>query len=310
MQIILVPRNRKSPRTLDTADRRLRWRLAAWAGAAFLLVASLGAGVALAVVRPRETAVHEIQDMQQTLATQRRELSDVHADAQRDINALAVKLGDLQAQAVRLDALGERLTKAGKLKAGEFDFDRPPAIGGAEDPGEASYALPPTLDSSIHTLSSRFDHQQAQLKALEDLLLDRKVASSLRPAGMPIHGGYISSYFGYRTDPFNGHREFHTGLDIATPVGTRVHAVAEGIVTYAGVRRGYGNVVEIDHGNGYMTRFAHNSKLLVHVGERVRVGQVISLSGDTGRSTGPHLHFEVWYKGRVMNPLAFVRSHH
>jgi murein DD-endopeptidase MepM/ murein hydrolase activator NlpD len=126
---------------------------------------------------------------------------------------------------------------------------------------------------------------------------------------MPV-SGYISSYFGNRTDPFNGHREFHSGLDIATPVGTKVHAVAEGIVTYAGVRRGYGNVVEIDHGNGYMTRFAHNSKLLVHVGERVRVGQVISLSGDTGRSTGPHLHFEVWYKGRVINPLAFVRSHH
>ena len=310
MQIILVPRNRKSPRSIDTGDRRFRWRLAAWAGVAIVVVAGLGAAVALAVVRPQQTALREIQGMQRTLESQRQQLAGLHADAQRDINALAVKLGDLQAQAVRLDALGERLTKAGKLKAGEFDFDQPPAIGGAEDASDSIYALPPTLDSSIDSLSSRFDRQQAQLKALEDLLLDRKVASSLRPAGMPIHGGYISSYFGYRTDPFNGHREFHTGLDIATPVGTKVHAVAEGIVTYAGVRSGYGNVVEIDHGNGYMTRFAHNSKLLVHVGERVRVGQVISLTGDTGRSTGPHLHFEVWYKGRVMNPLAFVRNHH
>lgn len=310
MQIILVPGSRKTPKTFDTANRRWRARLIAWASIAVLVVASIGAAVALAVVRPRETAVHEIQTMRQQLMQQQQQLSQVHADAQRDINALAVKLGDLQAQAVRLDALGDRLTKAGKLKDGEFNFDQPPAIGGAEDSGEGSFALPQTLDSSIHSLSSRFERQQAQLKALEDLLLDRKVASSLRPAGMPVSSGYISSYFGNRTDPFNGHREFHSGLDIATPVGTKVHAVAEGIVTYAGVRHGYGNVVEIDHGNGYMTRFAHNSKLLVHVGQRVRVGQVISLSGDTGRSTGPHLHFEVWYKGRVINPLAFVRSHH
>jgi murein DD-endopeptidase MepM/ murein hydrolase activator NlpD len=308
MQIILVPRNRQAPKKFDTGDRGLRVRVIALASAALLVVAGLGAAVALAVVRPRETAVHEVQSMRQQLEQQQQQLAKVHADAQRDVNALAVQLGDLQAQSVRLDALGQRLTKAGKLKDGEFDFDQPPAVGGAEDAGEASYAIPQTLGSSIHSLATRFDHQQAQLKALEDLLLDRKVASSLRPTGMPV-SGYISSYFGNRTDPFNGHREFHTGLDIATPVGSKVHAVAEGIVTYAGVRRGYGNVVEIDHGNGYMTRFAHNSKLLVHVGERVRVGQVISRSGDTGRSTGPHLHFEVWFKGRVINPLAFVRSH-
>ncbi len=308
MQIILVPRNRQAPRTLDTSDRRLRLRVSAWAALACVLLTGLGAAVALAVVRPQATAVHEIQSMQRTLQAQQQQLHELRANAHRDINALAVKLGDLQAQAVRLDALGERLTKAGKLNPAEFDFDQPPAVGGPEDAGESSYALPQTLVGNIDALSTKFERQQAQLKALEDLLLDRKLASSLRPAGMPV-SGYISSYFGYRTDPFNGHREFHSGLDIATPIGTRVHAVAEGIVTYAGERSGYGKVVEIDHGNGYMTRFAHNSKLLVHVGERVRVGQVISLSGDTGRSTGPHLHFEVWYKGRVTNPLAFVRSH-
>lgn len=308
MQIILVPSNRKAPRTYDTGNRALRARVLAMTAGVLLLASGAGAATALIVVRPRDSAVQAIQNMRRTIDRQQQQLTQVHADAQRDINALAVKLGELQAQSVRLDALGERLTKAGKLKDGEFDFDQPPAVGGPEDGGSTMYAVPQTLDSSIHALSSRFDRQQAQLKALEDLLLDRKVASSLRPTGMPV-AGYISSYFGYRTDPINGHREFHSGLDIATPVGTPVHAVAEGIVTYAGVRSGYGNVVEIDHGNGYMTRFAHNSKLLVHVGERVRVGQKISLSGDTGRSTGPHLHFEVWYKGRTINPLAFVRSH-
>ena len=112
-----------------------------------------------------------------------------------------------------------------------------------------------------------------------------------------------------RPDPFDGRSERHTGIDIATPYGTPVHTVAEGMVTFAGVRHGYGNVVEIDHGNGYMTRYAHNSALDVHAGQHVQVGDVIAQAGSTGHSTGPHVHFEVWYDGRVINPLAFVRSH-
>jgi murein DD-endopeptidase MepM/ murein hydrolase activator NlpD len=308
MQIILVPNNKHAPKTFDTGSRKLRVRALGLLAGAIIAVAGLGALSALLLVHPTDSTLREVKVMRQTIQQQQQQLGQVKASAQRNINALAVKLGDLQAQSVRLDALGERLAKSGKLNADEFDFDQPPAIGGAEDSGDSSYALPQTLDTSIGTLSKRFDRQQAQLKALEDLLLDRKVASSLRPTGMPVKG-YISSYYGYRADPFNGHREFHSGLDIATGLKTPVHAVAEGIVTFAGVRRGYGNVVEVDHGNGYMTRYAHNSKLLVHVGERVRVGQTVSLSGSTGRSTGPHVHFEVWYKGRVVNPLAFVRNH-
>ena len=170
------------------------------------------------------------------------------------------------------------------------------------------YALPPALDSSINQLASQFDSQQAQLSALQSLLLDARIESNLKPTGMPVQG-YISSYFGVRPDPFDGHCARHTGIDIATPLGTPVHAVAEGMVTFAGVRSGYGNVVEIDHGNGYMTRYAHNSKLVAHPGQHVQVGDVIADAGSTGRSTGSHVHFEVWYNGRVVNPLAFVRNH-
>ena len=139
-------------------------------------------------------------------------------------------------------------------------------------------------------------------------MLDARIESNLKPTGMPVPG-YISSYFGTRPDPFDGHSARHTGIDIATPLGTSVHAVAEGMVTFAGVRRGYGNVVEIDHGNGYMTRYAHNSKLGVHPGQHVQVGDVVAQADSTGRSTGSHVHFEVWYDGRVVNPLAFVRNH-
>ncbi|HEX7342487.1 MAG TPA: M23 family metallopeptidase [Rhodanobacteraceae bacterium] len=309
MQIILVSSARKAPRTLDLANGKVRLRMLGGLALGMLVCAAVGAAVALMVASPRTRAVHEVQALRQQVKTQHRQLAAIRADAQRGVNALAVKLGQLQAQSVRLDALGMQLAQVGKLDASEFDFDQPPSVGGPELAGGSTYGLPASLNAGITRLSTRFDAQQAQLRALQDLLLDRKVVSRLRPAGMPVAGGYISSYFGQRIDPINGHRSFHPGLDIAVPIGTKVHAVAEGIVTYAGIRRGYGKVVEIDHGDGYMTRYAHNSKLLVHPGERVKVGQVISLSGDTGRSTGPHVHFEVWYKGRVVNPLAFVRSH-
>jgi murein DD-endopeptidase MepM/ murein hydrolase activator NlpD len=235
-------------------------------------------------------------------------LGGVRQDAQRGLDALAIKLGQLQAQSTRLNALGERLAQVGKLDDSEFNFDQQPPVGGVEDVGGSAYALPQALDSSINQLAGQFDTQQAQLSALQSLLLDAKIESNLKPTGMPVPG-YISSYFGVRADPFDGRSARHTGIDIATPIGTPVHTVAEGMVTYAGVRSGYGNVVEIDHGNGYMTRYAHNSALEVRPGQHVQVGDVVADAGSTGRSTGSHVHFEVWYNGRVVNPLAFVRNH-
>lgn len=308
MQIILVSRSRKLPKTLDLADRRLRWKLLSLL--ALSVVGCIGAGVALAltVASPRDRALSQIRELQQQVKQQSTQLSGLRGDSQRDLNALAVKLGQLQAQSTRLNALGERLTEVGKLDATEFNFDQPPAVGGVEDVSGSAYALPQTLDSSISQLASQFDTQQAQLSALQSLLLDAKIESNLKPTGMPVEG-YISSYFGARPDPFDGRAARHTGIDISTPYGTPVHAVAEGMVTYAGVRNGYGNVIEIDHGNGYMTRYAHNSALDVHAGEHVQVGTVVAQAGSTGRSTGSHVHFEVWYDGHVVNPLAFARNH-
>lgn len=308
MQIILVSRTKRVPKTLNLADRRLRYRLIAMAAAGVLACAGLGATVALAVASPRDRALAEITRLHQQVAKQNNQLVDVRKDAQREIDALAAKLGQLQAQSTRLNALGERLAQMGKLDSTEFNFDEQPAIGGVEDTTDSSYALPQALDAGIDQLASRFDSQQAQLSALQSLLLDAKIESNLKPTGMPVEG-YISSYFGGRPDPFSGHAAYHTGLDISTPTGTPVHAVAEGMVTFAGMRSGYGDVIEIDHGNGYMTRYAHNSALVVRPGQRVHVGDVIAKAGSTGRSTGSHVHFEVWYKGNVVNPLAYVRNH-
>ena len=308
MQIILVSRTKKVPKTWNLADRRLRFRLIGLAAAAVLGCAGLGGAVAMAVASPRDRALSEIRQLRQQVQQQNLQLTGVRKDAQRDIDALAVKLGQLQAQSTRLNALGERLTQVGKLDDGEFNFDEQPAVGGVEDSADSAYALPQTLNTSIDQLASQFDSQQAQLSALQSLLLDAKIESNLKPTGMPVEG-YISSYFGGRPDPFSGHSAYHTGLDISAPKGTPVHAVAEGMVTFAGERTGYGDVIEIDHGNGYMTRYAHNSKLEARPGQRVHVGDVISEAGSTGRSTGSHVHFEVWYKGRVVNPLAFVKNH-
>jgi murein DD-endopeptidase MepM/ murein hydrolase activator NlpD len=308
MQIILVSRARKLPKTFDLADRRLRLRLLSVLSAAIVICMGLGMALAWVTASPRDRALAQIHDLQQQIHQQDAQLGGVRQDAQRSLDALAVKLGQLQAQSTRLNALGERLAEVGKLDDGEFNFDQPPAVGGVEDVGGSAYALPSALDGSINQLASQFDLQQAQLSALQSLLMDARIESNLKPTGMPVPG-YISSYFGVRPDPFDGHSARHTGIDIATPFGTAVHAVAEGMVTFAGIRSGYGNVVEVDHGNGYMTRYAHNSGLDVHPGQHVQVGDVLAQAGSTGRSTGSHVHFEVWYDGRVVNPLAFVRNH-
>lgn len=308
MQIILVSRTKKVPKTLDLACRRMRWRIASLGVVAVAGCMALGAAVALTVASPRDQALSQISELQHKIDAQDAKLGAVKQDAQRNLDALAVKLGQLQAQSTRLNALGERLAQMGKLDDGEFDFDQAPPVGGVEDTSGAAYTLPQNLDSSISQLATQFDGQQAQLTALQSLLMDARIESNLKPTGMPVQG-YISSYFGGRPDPFSGHAARHTGIDIATPLGTPVHAVAEGMVTFAGIRSGYGDVIEIDHGNGYMTRYAHNSKLIAHPGQRVRVGDVIADAGSTGRSTGSHVHFEVWYKGRVVNPLAYVRNH-
>lgn len=304
MQIILVSRGQKGPKTLDFTCRRMRCKMVGMAAVAFIGIAGVGAALALAL-----SGSHSAAPVVARNTPEAQRVAD-QADAQRELNALAVKLGQLQAQSIRLNALGERLTQVGKLDDGEFNFNEEPAQGGPEiaPSSDAAYLKPAALGKDIDLLSGQFDAQQAQLEALHDMLLDRKIESSLRPTGMPVNG-YISSFFGGRPDPFSGHAARHTGIDIAAPKGTPVTAVAEGMVTFAGQRSGYGDVVEIDHGNGYMTRYAHNSAILAKPGQHVRVGDEIARAGSTGRSTGSHVHFEVWYHDRVVNPLAYVRSH-
>ena len=223
--------------------------------------------------------------------------------AQREVNALAARLAELQAQANRLNALGERLTEVAQLDDGEFDFGRPVGLGGV---GRVRDMPARELRDGLDQLGARFDASGGQLSVLESLLFTRHLDQAATPSRMPIAQTWITSGFGGRADPFGGGAAFHRGIDFHASVGDPVLAVADGVVSYAGDRSGYGNVVEVDHGNGYVTRYAHNSRLLVRVGELVHRGDQVAQAGSTGRSTGAHVHFEVWQDGRVVNPSRFL----
>jgi murein DD-endopeptidase MepM/ murein hydrolase activator NlpD len=231
-------------------------------------------------------------------------------DVQETVNALTARLGALQAQVLRLNALGKRLVDMAGLEKGEFDFSSPPPQGGPEQPSvlEDQVIPLPSLLSSVDALNQQLEERQQQMGVLEMLFMNRNLSDEVFPAGRPVSDGWLSSYFGYRIDPFTGLREFHQGVDIAGNMDEPVEAVAAGVVTYAGQRSGYGNLVEINHGKGFVTRYGHNSVIKVKVGETVSKGQVVALMGSTGRSTGPHVHFEVWRNGTVVNPLKYLNA--
>ncbi len=239
------------------------------------------------------------------LATQREHLTRIEQDVDDQVSALATRVGRMQAQLIRLDALGKQLTEVAQLKRGEFDFDDPPAVGGPETAGEGPVV--PALDAMLDTMDAQIDDRRRQLTALQNLIMTRELARQIVPGGRPVEAGYISSLYGQRTDPFDGNQANHQGIDFAAAPGTQVLAVADGIVSHTGLDGGYGRMIEITHGNGYVTRYAHNAKILVTPGQTVKRGDPVALMGSTGRSTGPHVHFEVLHDGRPMNPLSFVR---
>jgi murein DD-endopeptidase MepM/ murein hydrolase activator NlpD len=236
----------------------------------------------------------------------RAEIAALKSQLQDRVDGLALRTGQLNAQLLRLNALGKRLAEMAKISSREFDFDHDPPQGGPEGDGGGRSAQLPELTSLLDNLEQRIGLRGAQLSALENVILGRQLSADIRPSGRPVSQGYISSYYGERMDPFDGEEAFHKGVDFAADAGADVLAVATGIVTWAGPRAGSGVLVEVSHGNGYVTRYAHNSRVLVKVGETVERGQAIAAVGSTGRSTGPHVHFEVLRNGGQIDPIAFV----
>ena len=242
----------------------------------------------------------------QMLAKQREEITELKQQMQARADAIAIQLGDLKAHVIRLDALGQRLTAMAGIKSSEFNFGQDPPQGGPDMDIPGARPQIADISTMLKSLQGQIDTSGSQLSALENVILSRQLGQEIHPEGRPVSTGYMSSGFGRRVDPFTGGTEFHEGIDFAAPEGTQIRAVAAGIVTYAGPRGGYGNMVQVDHGNGYSTRYGHAYKVLVHVGETVNRGDALALVGDTGRSTGPHVHFEVLKFGHEVNPAKFV----
>jgi murein DD-endopeptidase MepM/ murein hydrolase activator NlpD len=242
---------------------------------------------------------------QSELEQQRSAITDVRENAEARVKALTARIGQMQGHITRLDALGTKLVKMAKIDEKEFEFTSPPALGGPTE-NQAENVDQSSLEEAITSLGQELGYREYQLFVLEEVLRSRILHKEVHPAGRPVKKGWISSYYGYRTSPFDGRRVFHKGLDIAGKQGSHIIAVAGGVVTWADKRWGYGNLVEINHGNGYATRYGHCLELLVKEGEAVKKGQVVASMGSTGRSTGPHVHFEVLQNGKQVNPLDFI----
>ncbi|MDH3747856.1 MAG: M23 family metallopeptidase [Gammaproteobacteria bacterium] len=243
------------------------------------------------------------------LRVQQENIASIRQDNEDTLDALAIRIAQMNARVIRLDALGRRLTDMAELDDGEFDFDSAPALGGPEEPvASGSNLAIPDVVQAMASLDSQLNNREAQLWVLEGVLMNESLQERVYPQGRPVTSGWISSYFGKRTDPFTGKPANHTGVDFAGKSGQEIAAVADGVVTWSGDRYGYGVMIEINHGNGYATRYAHNAENLVNVGDEVRKGQSVALMGDTGRATGPNLHFEVLKNGHRVNPVNFIRD--
>jgi len=259
---------------------------------------------------PRSIRGASLDSMQDEFDRQSDELEELRSQADRKLQALTLNLAGLQARMTRLDALGEHLTAMADLQGGEFDFSQPPALGGPVVSGMApefsvSYNSL-DIDEQLNHFEARLSDREQQLDILESLLTHRKLDEQTWLSGRPAEKGWISSHFGQRTDPFSGQLAMHDGIDFAGKEGSNVIAVAGGVITWTGTRSGYGEMVEISHGDGFVTRYAHNKENLVEPGDIVTKGQPIALMGSSGRSTGAHVHYEVYKHGRPVDPATYV----
>jgi murein DD-endopeptidase MepM/ murein hydrolase activator NlpD len=239
---------------------------------------------------------------------QQSEIDHLSVNNHNNINALSARLAELQAASTRVDALGERLAQMGQLTLDEFDFDQAAPMGGPVDLQTLSTSSEKELTLTIDILSARLQRQASQLDALQFLMVNRQLESDTTPAGWPVRKGWISSRYGERNDPFSGQKANHRGLDFAGLRGSDVLSVANGVIVWSGNRAGYGKMIEVDHGNGYQTRYAHNESLEVEAGAHVTSGQIIAKMGSTGRASAPHVHFEVIQNGQKVNPAKFVEQ--
>lgn len=309
MNIILLSPSRKSPMNLSVSRRTVVGALVAIFAVLPMLAGGMGYGLAYLFHVVKQPSPLEIAPGVAGAANPSLRLDAALADARSGLDALTMKLGELQARVIRLDAMGERLVEAAKLDKAEFNFEREPAVGGPEEISAVESIEVPQFLRTLDELTRHIEDREQQLELFNALVMRRAIGEETLPTGRPIiEGGWVSSHFGKRTDPFSGKLAFHAGVDFAGKINSDIVAVAGGIVTFSGPRYGYGTMVEVDHGNGYVTRYAHNNRNVVKAGDMVEKGQIIALMGSSGRSTGPHVHFELLHNGKPVDPIKFLRA--
>ena len=299
MNIILSTNKRGKVRSIEVDP--LRSGLAMVIGLLMLIAAAVYTGTRLV-----GSELAYLEDWGSMVVDQQAEIAATRLAAEVELDALTLRIGQMQAQMLRLNALGERLVGQADLDRNEFNFDAVPAIGGPDEMQDKESVPFSDFLSMLDQLDSELEDRQEMLSVLEVLLMSRSLRERVMPSGKPVEEGWLSSRYGKRSDPFTGKQDFHKGLDFAGKKGADVLAVGDGVVSWSGKRSGYGNLVEINHGNGYVTRYGHNQRHLVEVGDTVKKGQQVAMMGSSGRSTGPHVHFEVLRNGKRVDPAKYI----
>lgn len=316
MKVIIVSDNARHFNTWVLDGRRLVLL-------ALLMMLAIGMMASLWRYAIREDAravVFAIEGLREDIESQKSIVFRLEEDLELNLRASAIEIARLESRMARIDALGQRLTELSPYDVSEFDFVSPIGVGGLrssnpsiiDSNAELEKGLTDDLlgevelSAQLASLSGKLADRSAQLDVLERLMLNdlRDEARSL--VGKPVSKSWVSSNYGMRTDPISGERAWHNGIDIASTAGAPVVAMAPGVITYAGHKAGYGKVVEINHGAGLSTLYAHQKALAVETGAFVRKGQKIGEVGSTGRSTGPHVHYEIHKDGRSLDPARFV----
>lgn len=296
MQIILVSRHLKAARTITIMPRHV-------VAAAFLFLALVVSSSLFLSWLSVHLRLPLVEDLLVKLQLQESQKTRSYLDS--NLQLMATRLGELQGQVLQLDALGDRVS-------GLAGIQRERSVEAAKAPQGGPYLPAPmnpyALQDEIDRLAGDVERYSDDLVYLEARLLDKRVKDRLLPTTLPVKDAALGSFFGYRTDPFAGLRSMHEGLDFSAEPGTPVVAAADGVVLAASFHPEYGNLVEVDHGQGLTTRYAHLSRMDVTPGALVKGGSRIGAVGNTGRSTGPHLHFEVRQFGVARDPAPFLRQ--
>jgi murein DD-endopeptidase MepM/ murein hydrolase activator NlpD len=302
MNIILVSEKLPKARTIT-----LGWpHLVASAAAMFALVFLLAGAMNYGILRfAAELNIPYVRDV--LVAIQRQQQEKNQSYLQDNLNAMAVRLGQMQAQLLRLETLGERLAKLAGFKPQDLMFSEVPGRGGAPSSVPSQNLSLGDFTRQLNLLTRQLEDRSDKLGLLESMYTQESARKKLIPTKLPVEGGWYSSNFGWRIDPFTGQRAFHEGIDFMAEEGTPVYSAAAGVVVYAEFHPQYGNMIEIDHGNDLISRYAHASKKYVTVGDVVLRGTRIADVGRTGRATGAHLHFEVRQRGAALNPARFLQ---